>query len=61
MHAWDIDGDGYVTIADVSFVAIKFGLSSEDEGWDPRADMDDDDWITIADVSYVASHFGEYW
>lgn len=57
----DIDDDGFISMADVSFVAMKFGLSSEDEGWDSRADMDDDDWITMADVSYVASHFGEYW
>lgn len=56
----DIDGDGYVTIADVSFVAVRFGLSSGDGGWDSRADIDNDAWITIADVSFVASHFGEH-
>jgi len=56
----DLDTDMWITIADVSAVAVAFGSYPGHPKWFPNADFDDDDFITIADVSFVAGHFGEY-
>jgi hypothetical protein len=58
---WDVTGDGYVGIDDIYAVAIHFGLSSEDPGWDPLYDITGDGYIGIDDLFEVASHFGETW
>lgn len=56
----DIDGDGFVTIADVSVAAIAFGSYPGHPNWNPLVDMDGDLWITIADVSIVTINFGKW-
>jgi len=56
----DLDTDMWITIADVSAVAVAFGSYPGHPKWFPNGDFDDDDFITIADVSFVAGHFGEY-
>jgi hypothetical protein len=60
--AWpaDIDSNGQVQIDDVAFVAGKFGLSSGDAGYTPRAELASQDGIIqIDDVAAAAGRFGE--
>ena len=56
----DIDGDGFVTIADVSVTAIAFGSYPGHPRWNPIADLDGDGMISISDVSAVAINFGKW-
>jgi hypothetical protein len=56
---WDVTGDGYVGIDDIYMVAIHFGLSVGDPGWDPKYDITGDGYIGIDDIFEVAMHFGE--
>lgn len=54
----DLDGDGVVTILDVSIVCRLFGLTSQDYGWNPDADLRKDYIIDIHDIVIVAKDFG---
>ena len=37
----------------------KFGLSSTDSGWDPKADINGDDTVNILDLTVAGSNFGK--
>jgi hypothetical protein len=54
----DVNGDGKVDIADVSFVAIRFGTIRGESTWDSRADLNRDNKIDIADIAIVSQNFG---
>jgi len=54
----DIDGDGVVTIADISVAAMAFGSYPGHPRWNPIADLDQDNMISIVDVAVVAVNFG---
>jgi hypothetical protein len=54
----DVNGDGYVGIDDVFFVALHFGLQLRDSGWDPNCDITNDNYVGIDDIFVAASHFG---
>jgi hypothetical protein len=59
--AWppDINSNGQVQIDDVTFVAGKFGLSSGEPGYTPRAELASQNGsIQIDDVTAAASSFG---
>ncbi|MDR2357567.1 MAG: hypothetical protein LBD92_05755 [Oscillospiraceae bacterium] len=51
----DVDGDGALTLIDLSDLIDAFGLASSDDGWgDVKAfDFNDSEDIDIYDVSYV--------
>jgi hypothetical protein len=55
----DINNDGKVDIKDVSFVAVRFGITPSHPLWDPVADLNGDNKIDIKDISTVARHYGE--
>ena len=57
----DVNGDDYVLIDDISFIACRFGISVGDENWDDRADIIPDGSIMIDDISCVAKLFGQKW
>lgn len=50
----DTNGDGIVTILDVSRVAVRMGAAPGDPNWAARADVDGNNRITFLDVSLVA-------
>jgi hypothetical protein len=53
------NGNGIVQIDDVTFVAGKFGLSSGEAGYSPRAELASQDGsIQIDDVAAAAGRFG---
>jgi hypothetical protein len=53
------DGNGIVQIDDVTFVAGKFGLSSGDGGYTPRAELASQNGsVQIDDVAEAAGRFG---
>ncbi len=54
----DVDGNNFVNIFDVSFVAARFGQTPSSPGWDPAADVNGDGFVNIFDLSMVAAAFG---
>jgi PKD repeat protein len=56
---YDVNGDGYVGIDDIIYVAEHFGEDPSSPNWDPRCDVTGDNYIGIDDVIAVAEHFGE--
>jgi len=55
----DLNGDDFVGIDDVFFVASHFGLGPADSSWEPNCDITDDAYVGIDDIFIVALHFGE--
>ena len=54
----DFNQDNIIDISDLSAVAIRFGKSEGDPGYDPIYDLDHDGAILISDISMVARGFG---
>jgi len=48
----DLNGDGRVTILDLTYVAARFGSSA------PTADLNGDGRVDILDVVIIADHYG---
>jgi Dockerin type I domain/CARDB len=55
----DVNADGKVNILDMVRIAIKFGMTYPNVGWDPNADINSDGKINILDIVVVAIHYGE--
>ena len=53
--AWDVNGDGQVSILDLVLVAGQFNQSGESL----KGDVNGDGQVNILDLVLVASHFGE--
>ena len=56
----DINGDGKVDILDLASVAIAWGTSQGDPGWNPKCDIDGNGIVNIIDVALVAIDFGKH-
>jgi len=55
----DLNGDRHVDIFDLVMIFKNFGLSSNDPGYDPRADVAAPfDEVDISDLFVVANNFG---
>ena len=54
----DINNDRIVDIEDLSMIAFIFGLTNEDERFDPRCDLNNDQLIDIIDLVAAAHNFG---
>jgi rhodanese-related sulfurtransferase len=54
----DLDGDGKVSILDISIVAYSFGCKREDARWNEVADLNKDGVVNILDITRVAKDFG---
>jgi len=57
----DVTGDRKVRVDDVLLVAIHFGLSEGDPGWNPICDLTGDGKVRVDDVLLVAVGFGQNW
>ncbi len=55
----DANNDNLVNITDFSILAVAFGKSSGQPGYDARADFNGDTLINITDFSLLASNFGK--
>jgi len=55
----DADNSNLVNISDFSILAVAFGKTSGQVGYDPRADFNGDDIVNITDFSLLASNFGK--
>jgi hypothetical protein len=55
----DLNGDDFVGIDDVFFVASHFGLEPANPRWEPNCDITDDAYVGIDDIFTTAQHFGE--
>lgn len=54
----DINGDGVVGIADLVYIAARFGARLGDTLYSPQADLNSDGWINIFDLVRVAINYG---
>lgn len=54
----DLNGDGHVTVADISLAANAWGSQPGDPTWDPRLDRDGNQRISIGEVQWVAARWG---
>lgn len=55
----DFDFDGEVGFSDFVQFAAKFGLSHEDDGYDPRYDLDGNGSVGFSDFLILAGAFGQ--
>jgi uncharacterized protein (DUF2141 family) len=55
----DVNGDGVVDIFDLVLVALGYGSSQGEPGYNPNADVNGDGIIDIFDLVLVAKHYGE--
>jgi len=55
----DSDGDGFVTIADISVAAVAFGSFPGHSRWNSIADLNKDGWVDISDIAKIAVDFGK--
>jgi len=58
-YPWDVNKDGIVDIEDLYTVALHYGQTPADPGWDPRCDVNGDSIVDIEDLYTVALHYGE--
>lgn len=56
--AGDLNGDGHVTVADISLAGNAWNSQPGDPGWDPRLDRNNDRRISSGEVQWVAAHWG---
>jgi hypothetical protein len=54
----DVNGDGHVSIVDLSIVLSNFGKSTS-QASNPKADVNNDGKVTIIDLSMVLSNYGK--
>jgi hypothetical protein len=54
----DVNGDGVIDIFDCVTIALAFGATPSDPGWNPNADINGDGVIDIFDLVIVALNFG---
>lgn len=54
----DIDGNGIITISDISAVTASFGASCGEANWNASADLNQDCMITIQDLTLLTGNFG---
>jgi hypothetical protein len=52
------NGDDYVSIFDILFLANRFGWTSSGSPWSPDWDMDGNNGINIFDILLAAKQFG---
>lgn len=55
----DLNGDGYINVADLLWIAPKIGLRPEMTGWDETADINQDGYINVLDLIKVAKNIGK--
>jgi PKD repeat protein len=53
----DLNGDGEVTVADISLAGLAWDSAPGDPAWDPRLDRDGDQRIRADEVRWVAAHW----
>jgi PKD repeat protein len=54
----DLNGDGQVTVTDVSLAAAGWDSEPGGAGWDPRLDRNGDWRIDVAEVQWIAARWG---
>jgi hypothetical protein len=54
----DVNGDGVVTVSDVTMTIAAFGSTEGDPNWVPAADFDGSGTITVGNVTTVVAGFG---
>ena len=57
----DVNADGKVDIEDIFNIALCYGTSIGQLGYDPNRDINGDDKIDIEDIYTAALHYGETW
>jgi len=58
-HVGDINGDGSVSVVDLTIVSLAYGYFEGEPGYDPVADINEDDIVDMRDIATVARHLGE--
>ena len=53
----DIDGDGFVGPAELSYMSYSWLSSSEDENWNPACDFDGDGFVGPGDYALLSSNW----
>lgn len=54
----DLNGDGQVTVADLSLAGAAWDSAPGDAAWDPRLDRNGDGRIDVAEVQWIAARWG---
>ncbi|MBI5863443.1 MAG: hypothetical protein HZB38_02805 [Planctomycetes bacterium] len=54
----DIDGDGHVSIADLTLLLSSFGMCEGGAGYNAGADLDGDDCVGLTDLAILLANFG---
>ena len=54
----DLNGDGYINVSDLLWIAAHIGLRPDMPGWDETADVNRDQYINVLDLVLVAKNIG---
>lgn len=54
----DLNGDGFVTDADIEICEKAWLTTPGDPNWDPRCDFNEDGMIDILDLAFIGGHYG---
>lgn len=57
----DVDGDRDVDIFDIVRMADVYGVTIQDQRYDPNNDIDDDGYVDIFDIAAAAGNYGQSW
>ncbi|MBI5864883.1 MAG: hypothetical protein HZB38_10315 [Planctomycetes bacterium] len=55
----DSDGDGCITLEDLTLLLSAYGTCEAGAGYNPAADLDENQCITLADLTLLLSAFGD--
>ena len=53
----DLDGDGFVTIVDISVVSYHYGSTPTSPNWNPLADLNHDGVVNLLDFEIAAANY----
>jgi Dockerin type I domain len=54
----DLDGDGFVSIVDISIVSSHYGSTPTSPNWYPLADLNHDGVVNLLDFAIAVANYG---
>jgi hypothetical protein len=56
----DMNGDGKVSLSDLTILARAYGSTVGSPKWNPYADLNGDGKVSLSDLTILARHYGQH-